>query len=163
MQYDPWGVSLNGRPETTSGVGFTGHSHIGFEDLIHMKGRVYDAEIGRFLSPDPFVQAPDHLQNFNRYSYVWNNPLSYTDPSGYFIGRAFKQIDKGLRNPGKAIGDAFQRASDWCSKPENQRMVAAIAITAATGYGIQSYILQSALTASWQQWALATVASGLGG
>lgn len=53
--------------------------------LNHMNGRVYDPTIGRFLSPDPLVQAPNNTQSYNRYSYVWNNPLSYTDPTGYEI------------------------------------------------------------------------------
>ena len=48
-----------------------------------MNGRVYEPSLGRFLSPDPFVQAPDNTQSFNRYSYVFNNPLSFTDPSGF--------------------------------------------------------------------------------
>jgi len=48
-----------------------------------MNGRVYDAKLGRFLSADPFVQFPNYTQSFNRYSYVLNNPLSLTDPSGY--------------------------------------------------------------------------------
>jgi hypothetical protein len=42
-----------------------------------------DARLGRFLSPDPYVFEPGKTQAFNRYSYVYNNPLSYTDPSGY--------------------------------------------------------------------------------
>jgi hypothetical protein len=50
-----------------------------------MNGRVYDPVIARFLSPDPYVQAPESSQNFNRYSYALNNPLKYTDPSGNFI------------------------------------------------------------------------------
>jgi len=49
-----------------------------------MNGRFYDPVLGRFLSPDPYVQAPDNPQNFNRYSYCLNNPLKYTDPSGEF-------------------------------------------------------------------------------
>ena len=36
-----------------------------------------------FLSPDPFVQNPAFSQDFNRYSYVNNNPMRFTDPSGY--------------------------------------------------------------------------------
>ncbi|MER2490286.1 RHS repeat domain-containing protein, partial [Catenovulum sediminis] len=51
--------------------------------FIHMQGRVYDPVIGRFLSPDPIVQAPYFSQSWNSYSYAWNNPLLYTDPSGY--------------------------------------------------------------------------------
>ena len=42
----------------------------------------YDPALGRFLSPDPVVQAPDDTQSFNRYSYCLNNPLRYTDPTG---------------------------------------------------------------------------------
>jgi hypothetical protein len=49
-----------------------------------MNGRIYDAKLGRFLQADPIVQAPKNSQNLNRYSYVLNNPLSYTDPSGFF-------------------------------------------------------------------------------
>ena len=37
--------------------------------------RLYDPVIGRFFSPDPFVQAPDFTQNYNRYSYCMNNPV----------------------------------------------------------------------------------------
>jgi hypothetical protein len=48
-----------------------------------MNGRIYDAQLGRFLSADVLVQFPGSLQSFNRYSYVHNNPLSFTDPSGF--------------------------------------------------------------------------------
>jgi hypothetical protein len=41
--------------------------------------------MGRFLSPDNYVQEPDNSQNFNRYSYCLNNPLKYTDPNGEII------------------------------------------------------------------------------
>jgi len=34
------------------------------------------------LSPDNYVQDPSNSQNFNRYSYVMNNPLKYVDPTG---------------------------------------------------------------------------------
>jgi hypothetical protein len=33
------------------------------------------------LSPDPVTQAPENGQNYNRYTYAYNNPLKYTDPS----------------------------------------------------------------------------------
>ncbi|WP_419237712.1 RHS repeat-associated core domain-containing protein [Photobacterium leiognathi subsp. mandapamensis] len=66
--------------------GFTGHEHLEEVGLIHMNGRVYDADIGRFISPDPIIQAPFMTNSFNRYSYVMNNPLKYIDPTGYFWG-----------------------------------------------------------------------------
>jgi hypothetical protein len=48
-----------------------------------MNGRLYDPYLQRFLSPDPYVISPTNAQDYNRYSYVLNNPLMYTDPSGY--------------------------------------------------------------------------------
>jgi hypothetical protein len=50
-----------------------------------MNGRIYDPTLGRFLQADPHIQAPKNSQSLNRYSYVLNNPLSYTDPSGYLF------------------------------------------------------------------------------
>ena len=54
--------------------------------LIDMNGRLYDPVLGRFLSPDNYVQMPESSQSFNRYSYCLNNPLKYTDPSGQLFG-----------------------------------------------------------------------------
>lgn len=48
-----------------------------------MNGRIYDPLLGRFLSADLVVQSPSSLQSYNRYSYCGNNPLSFTDPSGF--------------------------------------------------------------------------------
>jgi RHS repeat-associated protein len=52
-------------------------------EIIHMNGRVYDYNVGRFLSVDPVIVDPTNTQAINPYSYVMNNPLAYTDPSGY--------------------------------------------------------------------------------
>jgi RHS repeat-associated protein len=71
---------------TADGVtrqGYTFQTVLGKMGLNHMNGRVQDAVIGRFLSPDPFVTEPGNTQNFNRYAYVYNNPLTYVDPSGF--------------------------------------------------------------------------------
>jgi hypothetical protein len=48
-----------------------------------MNGRVYDYQLGRFLSVDPHIDAPLNSQSLNPYSYIMNNPLSGTDPTGY--------------------------------------------------------------------------------
>ncbi|MEM7360906.1 MAG: RHS repeat-associated core domain-containing protein [Pseudomonadota bacterium] len=74
-------------------MAFTGHRTMVAAGVIHMGGRVYDAAIGRFLSADPHIQAPLNSQSLNRYSYTINNPLSFTDPSGYI----FKSILKSLK------------------------------------------------------------------
>ncbi|MBQ3634967.1 MAG: RHS repeat-associated core domain-containing protein [Bacteroidales bacterium] len=62
--------------------GFCMHEHWPEFGLIDMNGRMYDSVLGRFLSPDPYVQDPTFSQNFNRYSYCMNNPVRYSDPSG---------------------------------------------------------------------------------
>ncbi|MCQ2135263.1 MAG: AHH domain-containing protein [Bacteroidales bacterium] len=94
--YDPWGrlrdpetlevFTYGNEPELFLGRGFTGHEHLTWFGLINMNARLYDPLIGRFLSPDPYVQAPDFTQSFNRYSYALNNPLKYTDESGELLG-----------------------------------------------------------------------------
>ncbi len=48
-----------------------------------MGGRIYDPELGRFMSADPIVSDVSNVQRLNRYSYVLNNPLSLVDPSGF--------------------------------------------------------------------------------
>ncbi|HVJ62216.1 MAG TPA: RHS repeat-associated core domain-containing protein [Tahibacter sp.] len=77
---------LNLLPETRDG--FTGHEHLDSLGLIHMNGRAYDYQLGRFISVDPFVQFPANSQSLNPYSYILNNPLSAKDPTGY-------QVDAG--------------------------------------------------------------------
>ncbi len=62
--------------------GYTGHEFIDGTGVIHMNGRIYDSELGRFLQADPVIQAPHNTQSWNAYTYVLNNPFAYTDPTG---------------------------------------------------------------------------------
>lgn len=70
-------------------TGFDGHENLDDECLVHMEGRIYMPDLGRFMSPDPNVPYPENGQSYNRYSYVQNNPLSATDPSGYYDLQSF--------------------------------------------------------------------------
>ncbi|GAA4875621.1 hypothetical protein GCM10023333_06140 [Ferrimonas pelagia] len=94
--FDPWGKaraidwqSTGMRTQSLfasiTNRGFTGHEHIAEVGLIHMNARVYDPTLGIFLSADPVLQDPENPLNYNRYTYVWNNPMKYHDPSGNFI------------------------------------------------------------------------------
>ena len=80
--YDAWGNRTLVSPTQMLQRGYTGHEHLPEFGLINMNARLYDPVIGRFLSPDPYVQAPEFSQSYNRYSYCLNNPLIYTDPTG---------------------------------------------------------------------------------
>lgn len=81
-----WADATPPRLGTTANTphGFTGHEHLNSLELIHMNGRVYDYNLGRFMEVDPIIQSPLNSQSLNPYSYIGNNPLSGTDPTGYF-------------------------------------------------------------------------------
>ncbi len=76
-------IANAGEYSLPSRIGYTGHEHLDGTGLIHMNGRVYDPLLGRFLSPDLLIQAPYFSQSYNRYTYVFNNPMAFYDPSGY--------------------------------------------------------------------------------
>jgi len=87
--FDAWGKRVNTLDTHSSSGGkvtrgFTDHEMLDDFGLIHMNGRVYDPVLGRFLSADPFVGDVGDSQDYNRYSYLGNNPLGGTDPSGFF-------------------------------------------------------------------------------
>ncbi len=63
--------------------GFTGHEQDDELGLTNMRGRIYDPRLARFLSPDPLIASESESQSYNAYAYVLNNPLRYTDPSGF--------------------------------------------------------------------------------
>ncbi len=80
-----WGDLTPAKLQSTAVTpkGFTQHEHLNQLELIHMNGRAYDYNLGRFTGVDPFIQFPLNSQSLNPYSYIMNNPLSGTDPSGY--------------------------------------------------------------------------------
>jgi RHS repeat-associated protein len=106
--YDAWGKRRRptgeddpaGSVESQTTRGFTGQEELDF-GLVHLNGRVYDPLIGRMMSADPFVPDPLNAQAWNRYSYVINNPLAFTDPNGYCF--------LGMCSWGKAISTFFGR------------------------------------------------------
>ncbi|WP_083195907.1 FG-GAP-like repeat-containing protein [Flavobacterium piscis] len=88
--FDAWGNIIkvqDGAGNTLQGLiildrGYTGHEHLQSIGIINMNGRIYDPKLHRFLQPDNFIQDLSNTQNYNRYSYVLNNPLKYTDFTG---------------------------------------------------------------------------------
>ena len=89
-----------------------------------MGGRIYDPALGRFLSPDPNIPEPGNTQAFNRYAYVHNNPLSFTDPSGFVEqriddcndGNNCTPFEPAVLDPGKGddcLWDCPTRMPSW--------------------------------------------------
>lgn len=122
LRYNPWGrvcevdnyelTAIGEEPQLILGRGFTGHEHLPEFGLINMNARLYDSFLGRFLAVDPYVQMPDFSQNFNRYTYALNNPLSYTDENGEMFGAILGSIGGFIRGitrfaRGENITDIF--------------------------------------------------------
>ena len=111
LSYDAWGKRRfpNGQDDPTGSIssqttrGFTGQEELADVGLVHMNGRVYDPLLGRFGTPDPTTENPFSTQGWNRYSYVGNSPLNFTDPSGYCFAGCFWQA------PFKALGGLLRR------------------------------------------------------
>ena len=108
LSYDAWGKRRfpDGTDDPTGSItnqtawGFTGQEQLTGVGLVHLNGRVYDPLIGRMMSADPFVPDALNGQAWNRYSYVINNPLAFTDPNGYcFLGLC-------------SIGNFFSRSAE---------------------------------------------------
>ncbi|MGC3977363.1 MAG: RHS repeat-associated core domain-containing protein [Paludibacteraceae bacterium] len=153
--YTPWGgrVLLSGANITDRGYAF--HEHLTEFGLINMNGRVYDPVLARFLSPDPYVQAPDYTQNFNRYSYCLNNPFKYVDPSGELVW--FVPVIIGAvigATSGAMIGHA-NGARGW-------NMVGYIAGGALIG-GLSGGAAAGASVLGWSSWTIGAIAGGISG
>jgi RHS repeat-associated protein len=95
--YDAWGkmrVATTGAddmacslpPASLSTRGFTNQEQMADVCLDNYNARIYDPQIGRFMSADTEIPDAYHSQSYNRYTYVENGPLSYTDPTGHALG-----------------------------------------------------------------------------
>ncbi|WP_444910107.1 FG-GAP-like repeat-containing protein [Microbulbifer sp. TRSA005] len=117
MSFDAWGQrrntanwnalslsALSNFDHSRTTRGYTGHEMLDEVGLIHMNGRIYDPRLGRFMQADPFIQAAADTQMYNRYSYVRNNPLNATDPSGYFFEKLLRPFKKVIRGFMRTIG-----------------------------------------------------------
>src|SRR5262249_17468241 len=106
LSYDAWGKRrvFNGQDDPTGSLvsqttrGFTGEEELSVAGLVHLNGRVYDPLIARMLSADPVVPDALNAQAWNRYSYVGNDPLAFTDPSGFsWLSQFFHRVEHFLQ------------------------------------------------------------------
>ncbi|MEO8671008.1 MAG: RHS repeat-associated core domain-containing protein [Tahibacter sp.] len=102
-----WGGAPTSVAADAHNDGYTGHRHDAETGLVDMGGRQYDPALARFLQADRYVQAPYRSQSFNRYSYVFNNPLRYIDPSGFEGEERDIEMD-----PAYVYGDAGDQGSE---------------------------------------------------
>jgi RHS repeat-associated protein len=80
QSYKPWGEVREGGNSLPTDRTFTGQrwEEVG---LYYFNARWYDGALGRFVQADSVI--PGGVQGLDRYAYVFNSPVRYTDPSGY--------------------------------------------------------------------------------
>ena len=95
-----------------SNDGWQGISGLWFDeetDSVHTKARQLSLHQGRWLTPDPAGPSATDVTNpqtWNRYAYVTNNPVSFSDPTG--LCSPSRPCPHNYRNPfGQAFGGSL--------------------------------------------------------
>ncbi|WP_240422044.1 RHS repeat-associated core domain-containing protein [Paenibacillus periandrae] len=83
--YDIWGNVLSKTEGMNNPYRYTGEPQDDESGLIYLRARYYDPTIGRFISQDTVEGDLNNPLSLNLYTYVQNNPLRYTDPSGHSV------------------------------------------------------------------------------
>jgi RHS repeat-associated protein len=81
--YRAWGEVRHSSGGTPTDQRYTGQRDFGL-GLYFYNARFYDPSLGRFISADTIIPNPGNVLDWDRYSYVRNNPLKYIDPTGHF-------------------------------------------------------------------------------
>ena len=126
--------------------GFTGHQQLDRIGLVHMRGRLYDPALGRFLSPDPVVADAGDGQGWNAYAYARNAPLSWVDPDGRQICDP-RQCGSMFGNDPLAGGRGGFSSGTFSTVLTGGFRVAPVAVTAS--YLARTYSL---VRTGWREW-----------
>jgi RHS repeat-associated protein len=97
VNYYPYG-SLKERIGEGSTYLFTDQEFDSESGLYYYDARYYNPELTRFTQPDTIMQDVYNPQNLNKYAYVLNNPLKYTDPTGHGVNLAIEHIIESAKN-----------------------------------------------------------------
>src|SRR3990170_381582 len=82
QRYRPFGQPRLDDSGSPTDLGFTGQRELSGAGLGDFNARWFDVSLGMFGSADTWIPNPHEPQSLNRYGYVLNNPLRYTDPTG---------------------------------------------------------------------------------
>ena len=135
--YLPYGDIHTHTGTTDVAYKYTGQERDASTGVYFYNARYYDPVLGRFLSPDTYVQNPGDPQTLNRYAYARNNPVRYTDPSGHFFGSIFKFFKRIAHGVTKAVNRVFGKAAPF--------VTAAVAVVASVAtFGAAAVVAKTA-------------------
>jgi RHS repeat-associated protein len=92
LRYSAFGETRYSSGITATDYRYTGQLQQADINLYYYNARYYDPALGRFVQSDTIIPQPGSIQSYDRYAYVNNNPLRYTDPSGH-------GLDFGINDP----------------------------------------------------------------
>ncbi len=136
MRYKPYGEDRDTGTSLNTDRKFTGQTEDEAAGLYWYASRAYDPAIGRFVSPDPIVPAPANPQSLNRYSYVYNNPLGFVDPSGNsaeWFNQAWR--DEYRVDHGQYPGPSDYAFREWSMTNASRGLDSSVEQWVSTNYG----------------------------
>ena len=136
MRYKPYGEDRDTGSSLNTDRKFTGQTEDETAGLYWYASRAYDPTIGRFVSPDPIVPAPANPQSLNRYSYVYNNPLGFVDPSGNsaeWFNQAWR--DEYRVDHGQYPGPSDYAFREWSMTNASRGLDSSVEQWVSTNYG----------------------------
>lgn len=107
--YDAFGNILDHTGED-SDITFAGYQWNSETGLYYLNARMYDPESARFMQQDTYTGELNDPLSLNLYTYVKNDPIMYTDPTGHSAlrvgskGDDVKELQKNLMALGYKVG-----------------------------------------------------------
>jgi RHS repeat-associated protein len=116
LAYDGFGNAVAARSGATA-YQYTNQRFDAAAGGYDLRARVYDAGTGRFTAADAFAGWVDEPLSLHDYAYCWNDPIGWSDPSGYapnifgtgYFAYAAAETQAALAGMA-AVGTALQNA-----------------------------------------------------
>ena len=125
--YDIWGNPVLTVETSSNAIRYAGEFMDSETGLYYLRARYYDTYTGRFTTEDSYWGEDENPLSLNLYAYCYNNPISYTDPTGHITdweedfyeghqGKASDYTSDGMRKPdGHDIVLSDETVSTWSS------------------------------------------------
>jgi len=113
--YDSFGNITDTTGYANNSITFAGYQYDNEIGLYYLNARMYDPKIARFLQEDTYTGDPNDPLSLNLYTYCYNNPLLYDDPTGHKGENALTRLCDWLsgKNKKKEETKAEKKKSGW--------------------------------------------------